>query len=120
MTEVGQVARGSRMRRARRALQLATCLSLLVLNCSVYDASLLSGSVVLPATDAGDGGASSFANAGGGASPSDGGRSGNAGEQNQARAGDSSGAGSGGVEAGAGDAGAAMQETGGSGVIVTF
>src|SRR6478735_790635 len=57
MTEVGQVARGSRMRRARRALQLATCLSLLVLNCSVYDASLLSGSVVLPATDAGDGGA---------------------------------------------------------------
>jgi len=121
MREVGRGARGSRTRGGRRALQLAACVSLLVLGCSVYDTSLLSGRGGLSATDAGaDGGASSLFDAGGGGLPSDGGRSGKAGEENQAYAGDSSGAGTSGVEAGAGEAGATMQETGGSGVIVTY
>jgi F5/8 type C domain len=107
-----QVAQAKRAKRTRRALQVATCLSVLVLSCSVYDTSLLSGS--LRDGDAGSSG-SSGAGIGGlpddsGGAPSEGGRTGQAGEQDQGTAGDP----------GGGEGGALEVETGGSGVIVNY
>jgi F5/8 type C domain len=110
-----QVARAKRARRTRRALQIATCLSVLVLSCSVYDANLLSGSGALQGSEAGtgslpDAGADSIPGGAGGAAASEGGQAGEAGAQNQAQGGDSS----------AGEAGSVEQGSGGATVIVTY
>lgn len=115
-----QVVKAKRAKRTRRALQLATCLSVLVLSCSVYNADLLSGSGVLQGSDAGlgssqDAGSGSLTSGHGGDAPSDGGRSGKAGDTSEAPGGSSSG----GDQSG-GEAGALAQETGGAGVIVTY
>lgn len=106
-----QVVRAKQAKRTRRALQVATCLSVLVLSCSVYDTSLLAGAL----NDAGSGGSpitgvGGLPDESGGAAPSEGGRPSQAGEQNQGTGGDPRG----------GEAGALEVETGGSGVIVTY
>lgn len=105
------VAQARRARRKRRAVQLATCVSVLVLSCSVYDPSLLSrdGADALHSDEAGAG--SGSLGASGAPEMGQGGHLAQAGEQNASAGADASGGAAGAVEPELGG--------GGGGVIVT-